>query len=237
MKTIITGGSRGIGAACVRAFRERGDEVCFLYRSDTASAERLAAETGATAIRADVSDETAVNTAMEQALRTLGGIDVLINNAGISDFTLFGDLTYRRWREVFAVDLDGAFLCTRAIVHPMIRQQSGMILNISSMWGQVGASCEVAYSAAKAGMIGLTKALAKELGPSHIRVNCIAPGVIDTDMNASLSPSVRSDLADSTPLCRLGSPAEIARVALFLCSPASSFITGQVIGVNGGMIV
>ena len=237
MRVIITGGSRGIGAACVRAFRDRGDDVVFLYRSDRDAAARLSEQTGACAIRADISDEEAVSAAFSEALRLLGGVDVLINNAGISDFTLFSDLDLAGWRRVMSVDLDGAFLCTRAVVREMIRQQSGAIVNVSSMWGQVGASCEVAYSTAKAGLIGLTKALAKELGPSHIRVNCIAPGVIDTDMNASLSEEILHELADETPLCRIGRAEEVAAAAVFLATDASSFLTGQVLGVNGGMIV
>ena len=162
---------------------------------------------------------------------------MLVNNAGIAQQKLFTDLTLQDWERLFAVDVTGVFLCCRRALPGMIRRQQGVILNISSMWGQVGASCEVHYSAAKAAVIGLTKALAKEEGPSRIRVNCIAPGVIATEMNAHLTPEDMEDLREETPLLRIGTPADVARAAVFLASDQASFITGQVLGVNGGMVV
>ena len=182
---IITGGSRGIGAAAVRAFSARGDQVAFLYEKEVEQAAAVAAETGALAIRCDVSDEAAVNAAFAQ----LPGADILINNAGIADYDLINVITPERWRRLFAVNVDGAFYCIRAALPHMLRQQSGCILNVSSMWGQVGASCEAAYSATKGAILALTKALAQELGPSGIRVNAVAPGVIQTDMCAHVDPS------------------------------------------------
>ena len=174
MNVIITGGSRGIGAAAVRAFSARGDRVAFLYEKEDEKAAAVAAETGAIAIRCDVSDEAAVNAAFAR----LPGADVLINNAGIADYDLINVITPARWRRLFAVNVDGAFYCIRAALPHMLRRQSGCILNVSSMWGQVGASCEAAYSATKGALLALTKALAQELGPSGIRVNAVAPGVI-----------------------------------------------------------
>ena len=163
-------------------------------------------------------------------------MSVLVNNAGIAQQKLFTDLSDADWRRMMGVHLDGAFYCCRAALPAMIRARYGRILNIASMWGQVGGSCEVHYSAAKAGLIGLTKALAKEEGPSGITVNCIAPGVVDTDMMASFSAEDRAALADETPVCRLGNADEVAAAAVFLCSPAAGFITGQVLGVNGGLV-
>ena len=231
MKTvIITGGSRGIGAAAVRAFCARGDRVAFLYEKEDEKAQAVAAETGAQAVRCDVADEAAIRAAFSQ----LPGADVLINNAGIADYDLINVITPARWRRLFAVNVDGAFYCIRAALPHMLQQQSGCIINVSSMWGQVGASCEAAYSATKGAILALTKALAQELGPSNIRVNCIAPGVIDTDMNAMHSADTMQELADQTPLGRVGAAAEVADSILYLCSDKSSFITGQVLGVTGG---
>ena len=231
MKTvIITGGSRGIGAAAVRAFCARGDRVAFLYEKEDEKAQAVAAETGAQAVRCDVADEAAIRAAFSQ----LPGADVLINNAGIADYDLINVITPARWRRLFAVNVDGAFYCIRAALPHMLQQQSGCIINVSSMWGQVGASCEAAYSAAKAGVIGLTKALSRELGPSGIRVNCVAPGVIDTDMMAKFSQADRQQLIDSTPLGRLGTGDDVAGAMLFLASDSASFITGQVLEVGGG---
>ena len=164
-------------------------------------------------------------------------MDVLVNNAGIAQQKLFTDITEVEWRRMFAVDIDGVFHCCQLALPYMIHVKRGSIINLSSMWGQVGASCEVHYSAAKAAVIGLTKALAQELGPSNIRVNCIAPGVIDTEMNAAHGPEVLRELAEETPLQRLGTPAEVAAVVSFLAGEDSAFVTGQVLGVNGGMIL
>lgn len=167
----------------------------------------------------------------------LGHIDVLINNAGVAYAALFTDTEYADWKRVFAVNVDGAYHCTQAVLPDMVSRQAGVILNVSSIWGLVGASCEVAYSASKAALIGFTKALAKELGPSGIRVNCVAPGVIDTDMNAHLDAPSRAALVEETPLCRLGTPEEVAEALFFLASDASSFFTGQVLSPNGGLVL
>ena len=228
---IITGGSRGIGAAAVRAFSARGDQVAFLYEKEDNRAAAVAAETGAIAVRCDVSDEAAVNAAFAR----LPGADILINNAGIADYDLINVITPERWRRLFAVNVDGAFYCIRAALPHMLRQQSGCILNVSSMWGQVGASCEAAYSATKGAVLALSKALAQELGPSHIRVNAICPGVIQTDMCANVAPEVLESLREQTPIERLGTPEDIAQAMAFLVD--APFITGQVLGVNGGFVI
>ena len=237
MKVLVTGGSRGIGAACVRAFCQRGDSVAFLYRANHARAEALVAQTGAIAVCADLSDAASATVAVQTATEQLGGIDVLVNNAGIAQIKLFGDITDGDWRSMIDTNLGSAFYVTREATKTMIAQHSGFIINIGSMWGKVGASCEVHYSAAKAGLRGFTMALAKELGPSGITVNCIEPGVIDTEMNASLDEETRRELCKSTPMCRLGKPEEVAAVACFLASKDASFITGQIIGVDGGFAI
>ena len=221
MNVIITGGSRGIGAAAVRAFSARGDRVAFLYEKEDEKAAAVAAETGAIAIRCDVSDEAAVNAAFAR----LPGADVLINNAGIADYDLINVITPARWRRLFAVNVDGAFYCIRAALPHMLRRQSGCILNVSSMWGQVGASCEAAYSATKGALLALTKALAQELGPS----------VIQTDMCAHVDPAVMEGLRQQTPIERLGTPEDIARAMVYLAD--AEFITGQVLPVNGGFVI
>ena len=237
MNVLITGGSRGIGAACVREFCVRGDRVAFLYRSQVEAAERLAAETGAMAIQADVTDPKAVSDAVDAVALAFGTIDVLVNNAGIAQIKLFGDLTDEDWRRMLDTNLTGAFYVARAVSKRMIAQQGGRIVNIGSMWGKTGASCEVHYSAAKAGLRGMTMALAKELGPSHITVNCVEPGVIDTEMNATLDAEARRELCDATPLCRIGRAEEVAAAVCFFASDAASFITGQILGVDGGFAI
>lgn len=211
--------------------------MSFTYISSAEAAKALAAETGALALCADAGEEVAVRAAVEEATRKNGGVDVLVNNAGISSFRLFSDITAQEWRRTMAVNLDGAFYATQAVLPHMIHVKSGRIINISSIWGLTGSSCEVHYSASKAALIGMTRALAKELGPSGITVNCIAPGVIATDMNAALSEQDLKALCDETPLGRLGTPEEIAACAVYLAGEGAGFITGQVISPNGGMVI
>lgn len=234
---LITGGSRGIGAACVRKFAAAGDRVIFFYRARSEEAEKLAAETGATAYRVDITDSPAVESAIADCIARMGKIDILVNNAGIAQSKLFTDLTDVDWGKMIETNLGGAFWVTRAVAREMVRNHKGSIVNVGSMWGKVGASCEVHYSAAKAGLRGMTMALAKELGPSGIRVNCVEPGVIETEMNAGLDEKSRQALREETPLCRIGSPEEVANAVFFLASDAASFITGQCIGVDGGFAI
>lgn len=235
MKTVlITGGSRGIGKAMTELFSSFGYRVAFTYNKSEKEAEELALSTGALKIKADNSSEAQIVSAVSYAVEELGHIDVLINNAGISNFSLFTDLSLEDWNSVFAVNVTGAFLYSREVLRTMIGRKMGKIINISSVWGITGASCEVCYSASKAALIGMTKALAKEVGPSGITVNCIAPGVIETDMNKRLSREDIDALTDETPLMRIGTPLEIAKTALFLSESGGDFITGEVISVNGG---
>ena len=235
MKTaLITGGSRGIGAAIVRHLSSRGWQVAFCYKSSEDAARRLSAETGAIALPCDVTDSAQVTAMTGEALRRLSHIDLLVNNAGIAWQGLLTDMTDSDWRSVLDTSLTAAFFTCRAVIPGMVSRRSGRIINISSIWGRVGASCEAAYSAAKAGMIGLTKALAKELGPSGITVNCLCPGVIRTDMLNSFTQDDLSALADETPLCRLGTPEDVAAAVCWLADDAAAFVTGQIIGVDGG---
>ena len=234
-RVIVTGGSRGIGAACVSRFAERGDRVVFLYNKSEDEARMLSSETGAVAIRCDVADTAALKAALAEAERALGGaVDVLVNNAGISLIKLLSDTSDEEMLSVYNTDLAAVTVACREVSRSMVRAQRGYIVNVGSVWGRVGASCEVVYSAAKAGLRGLTMALAKELGPSHITVNCIEPGVILTDMNASLGGETLTALCDETPLCRLGEPRDVAEMALFLTSGKADFVTGQCIGIDGG---
>lgn len=185
----------------------------------------------------DVAQREQVQAMTAAFLREFGRIDVLVCNAGIARQELFTDITEASWREVMGVDLDGVFYCAQAVLPDMLHRKAGKIITLSSMWGQVGASCEVAYSTAKAGVIGLTKALAKELGPSGITVNCVAPGVIDTEMNGNLSQDIKDELAEETPLERLGTPEDVAQAIWFLASSAGDFFTGQVLAPNGGFLI
>ena len=233
----ITGGSRGIGACAVREFSKRGYMVAFTYLRSEDKALALASECGALPIKADASISKEMNDAICKAIKEFGKIDILINNAGISEFSLFTDITDEMWQKMIDTNLSSAFYASRAVLPSMISRKNGCIINISSMWGEVGASCEVHYSASKAGLIGLTKALAKEVAPSNIRVNCITPGAIDTDMNSHLSIEDIEQIKNETPLGRLGTCEDIVNAMLFLADDSSSFITGQVLGVNGGMII
>lgn len=237
-RVLISGGSRGIGAALVRAFVQNGDAVAFLYRQSDAAASAVAAETGAVAIRCDVSRPDEVRAAVKQAEKALGGaVTMLVNNAGLSHIGLSRDITDAEWRQIVDTNLSGALYLCREAQGAMIAAGRGRIVNIGSMWGKTGASCEVAYSASKAGLRGLTMALAKELGPSGITVNCVEPGLIDTDMNAALDAEARAALVEETPLCRIGTPRDVAAAVLFFASDAASFITGQILGVDGGFAV
>ena len=228
---LITGASRGIGRACAVALKQAGYDVIINYRNSEAEALALAASLGGTAIRADVSDREAV----ERMFREAGGVDVLVCNAGIPLMKMFCDTGKDDWDRVMAVNLGGVVNCVRAALPHMIHRKAGRIVTISSMWGLTGASCESAYAASKAAVIGLTRSLAKELGPSGITVNCVAPGVVDTDMNASLSPETLEELKEETPLGAIGTPEDVAQAVLYLAS--APFVTGQVLGVNGGILI
>ncbi|MEF2573953.1 MAG: 3-oxoacyl-ACP reductase FabG [Agathobaculum butyriciproducens] len=231
---LITGGSRGIGAACVRTFAENGWNIAFTYSKSREAADRLAGETGALALLADQQDTAAVELAAAEVKARFGTIDAVVCNAGIAEQKLFQNITDADWMRMLDVNLMGTVRTIRAVLPEMLHNHKGSIVTVSSMWGECGASCESHYSASKAAIIGLSKSLAQELGPSNIRVNCIAPGVIDTDMNAMHSADTMQELADQTPLGRVGAAAEVADRILYLCSDQSSFITGQVLGVTGG---
>ena len=238
---LITGASRGIGAAAARTFAAAGYAVAVHYHTSETAAlaltgELTAAGHTAMAVRADVSDPVQVEMMVDNVLDNFCQLDILVCNAGRAWTGLLCDMSDREWRTLMGADLDGVFYCCRAVYRHMVSRKQGRILTVSSMWGRAGASCEAAYSAAKAGVIGLTQALARELGPSGITVNCVAPGVIDTGMNAHLGEQALRALADETPLGRLGSPQDVADALLFLASPQASFLTGQVIGVDGGFL-
>lgn len=238
MKTaLITGGSRGIGRAIVELLAKKGWQVAFCYRENESAANEVSSATGAVAYKVDVSDSKAVADMVSDLQKRFGHIDLLVNNVGVASQRLFTDITDEEWKNTFDVNVNGAFYATRSVLPDMIKRKSGNIIFVSSMWGVSGGSCEVHYSATKAALIGMTKALAKEVGPSGIRVNCVAPGVIETDMNAHLSADDMAALAEETPLCRIGKADEVAKAIEFLAEDGSAFITGQVLSVDGGIIV
>ena len=228
---VITGGSRGIGAAAVEYFAAQGHRVHFLYEKNHEAAQAVAEKTGATAICCDVADSAAV----KAAFRQIGAVDVLVCNAGIMHFGLLSMMEEAAWDRIFDVNVKGIYNCVNAAMPAFLEKHAGSVVTVSSMWGQVGASCEAAYSATKGAVIALTKALAKELGPSGIRVNCVAPGVILTDMCASVDPEVLSEMAEETPVGRNGTPMDVAKAMEYLAN--SEFITGHVLSVNGGYII
>ncbi len=239
---LVTGSSRGIGRAVAARLARSGWAVGINYITHRQAAEELrdtliGEGCQAAVYQADVADRAAVEQMVRAVEQDLGPVSLLVNNAGIAGQMLFQDITEEQWRRYFAVNLDGAFHTIQAVLPHMLHEKSGCIINTSSIWGQRGASCEVAYSATKAAVIGLTRSLAMELGPSHIRVNCVAPGVIDTDMLSVLPEETRRDLAEQTPLGRLGTPEDIAAAVAFLASEEASFLTGQVITPDGGFIV
>ncbi|MCO7136515.1 SDR family oxidoreductase [[Clostridium] leptum] len=238
---LITGASRGIGKATARLFALKGYQVAINYHQNKEAAQHLAEELSsispALAIGADVSNRTDVDSMVDKVQHYFGPIDILVNNAGIAKQGLFTDFTPEQWQRMFDVNITGMFHCCQAVLPAMIHQKAGKIINLSSIWGITGASCEVPYSATKAAVIGMTKALAKELGPSGIQVNCVAPGVIDTDMNGMLDNDTIQCLKDETPLGTIGTPEDIAQTILFLASDHAKFITGQVISPNGGFVI
>ena len=239
---LVTGASGGIGRAIALQLARDGYAVAVHCHRNKDKAERVCDEItamgGNTALfMCDISDADAVAGMMNHIYCVLGPVSVLVNNAGIAQQKLFTDLSADEWRQMMSVHVDGAFYTSRAVLPDMIRAHSGSIVNISSMWGQTGGSCEVHYSTAKAALIGLTKALAKEVGPAGVRVNCVAPGVIRTEMLAELSEETLNELADEAPLCRLGTPEDVAQAVSFLVSDNASFITGQVLAPNGGIVI
>ena len=239
---LVTGASRGIGRAIATELARRGWAVAIGYRVRRDKAEELAqqlTEAGCRAMicQADVSRREEVEAMVRRVEENFGPVALLVNNAGIAGQSLFQELTEERWHEFFSVNVDGAFYASRAVLPHMLHEHTGCIVNISSIWGQRGASCEVAYSATKAALIGLTRSLAAELAPSHIRVNCVAPGVIRTDMLDELPEELLPQLAEQTPLGRLGTPEDIAAAVAFLADPAAGFITGQVLTCDGGFIL
>ena len=227
---LVTGGSRGIGAAIVRAFRAQGCPVTFFYEKNRAAAQALAAETGARPVRCDVADTQGV----ADAVGALAPVEILVNNAGISHVGLISQITPEQWDRLFAVNVKGIYNTVRAVLPAMLRQQRGCVINVASMWGQAGASCEAAYSASKGAVIALTQALARELGPSGIRVNAVSPGLIDTEMNGHLTAEDRAALVEETPLGRIGVPEDVAQATLYLAR--ADFVTGQNLPVNGGYL-
>ena len=231
MITVITGGSRGIGAEAAELFAAKGHRVYFLYEKEHEAARGVAEKTGATPICCDVADEEAVKAAFSQ----IGDVDVLVNNAGICYYGLMSQMTGAQWDRIFNVNVKGIFHCVNAAMPAFLRKQRGCIINVSSMWGRTGASCEAAYSATKGAVIALTKALAKELGPSGIRVNAVAPGVILTDMCAEVSQDILEEMAQEAPVGRNGTPMDVARAMEYLAE--AEFVTGHILNVDGGYVI
>ena len=230
---LVTGGAKGIGAEICRKLAAAGWDVYINYHTSKTEAEALAAEIGGTPIYADVREFGQVN----EMFSATGPIDLLVNNAGIACYGLFPELSLQTWRDIFAVNVDGVFHCTQCALPYMLREKQGNIINIASVWGMVGASCEAAYATTKAAVIGLTKSLAKELGPSNIRVNCVAPGAIDTDMVQALSEADLAAIQGETPLGSVGQPRDVAHLVEFLASHRARYMTGQVISPNGGLVI
>lgn len=239
---IITGASRGIGREIARTFAKNNYSVVINYNKSERDAVELQKEIQAFGgiaeiFRADVGEYGEANALIDFCVQKFGSTDVLVNNAGIAQIKLFTDVSPDDWNVMVKTNLTGVFNCCQAAVRHMVARKTGSIINISSMWGQTGASCEVHYSAVKGGVIALTKALAKEVGLSNVRVNCVCPGMVETDMTKGLSPAELRDLKDEIPLNKFGCPSDIAETALFLASDKAGFITGQIVGVNGGMVI
>ena len=239
---LITGASRGIGSSAARSFSENGYNVILNYNNSKEQAMSVLNDirrnkTSSIALKADVSKRKEAEYLIDKSLEQFGHIDVLVNNAGIAQQKMFTEITEQDWKKMFSVNIDGMFNCTQLALRDMIKRHKGKIINVSSIWGIAGASCEVHYSASKAAVIGFTKSLAKELGPSGIQVNCVAPGVIETDMNKNLDDLTIKEIINETPLERIGTPRDIANTILFLAQDASDFITGQVISPNGGFVI
>lgn len=234
---IVTGGSRGIGAEICRKLSENGYYVYINYNNSAEKAEALAAEIGGKAVKFDVSDTQSVKIAMNSILSECKHIDLLVNNAGVSEIELFNFIEQENADRILNINLKGTLSCSRAVISSMVTHKSGCIINISSMWGECGASCEVDYSASKAGIIGFTKALAKELAPSGIRVNCVSPGFILTEMNKKFTESELEEILEEIPLGKFGTTADVANAVVFLASENAAFITGQTLSVNGGMVI
>ena len=234
---LITGGAKGIGSAIVKRFLNDGYKVAFTYNSSEEKATALANEFGENckAYRLDITDSSAVKNVIDDIEKNFGEIAVLVNNAGVAEQALFTDITDEMWHKMIETNLSGAFYCSRAVLKYMINRKSGKIINISSIWGETGGSCEVHYSASKSGLIGMTKALAKEVGLSGITVNSVSPGVILTDMTSHFDEDTMNALKEETPLNRIGTPEDVAGAVSFLASKDADFITGQNISVNGGM--
>ena len=234
---LVTGGAKGIGSAIVKRLMQDGYKVAFTYNNSEEKALKLCCDSGENckAYKLDITDSIAVKTVVDDIEKNFGEIAVLVNNAGIAQQALFTDITDEMWHKMIDTNLSGAFYCSRAVLKYMINRKSGKIINISSIWGETGGSCEVHYSASKAGLIGMTKALSKEVGLSGITVNSVSPGVILTDMTSHFDEETMNSLKDETPLNRIGTPEDIAGAVSFLCSKDADFITGQNLSVNGGM--